>query len=162
MLQISNFIAGPLKTSGVFEQEPGERSIGDGLADIGHEPLEEPNIMHRNEQRAKHLVREKIVTDRSAGKCTASVALATGLNRAFLAGKTAVSEANRARSGEGIGVAAISRGQGAIEHIDACRDGDGDVARESNAHQVARFMNREHGGGFGQDAFHGFKPFTDR
>ena len=142
MLQNSNFIAGSLKTSGVFEQEPCECSTGDGLADIRHEPLEEPNIMHRNEQRAKHLVREKIVTDGSAGKSTAGVALAAGLDGAFLAGKTAVSEANRARSGEGIGVAAISRGQGAIEHIDARCNGDGDIPGESNAHQVAWFMNR--------------------
>ena len=162
MLQNNFFFTRPLKTPWVFEQEPGERSIGDGLTDVGHEPLEEPYIMHGNEQRAKHLACEKIVADGSTGKSGAGVAVAAGFNRAIFADKSAVSEPDRAGAGEGIGIAAIAGGQRAIEHINARRDGNGNVAGETDAHQVARFMSREHGRRLLQYRLHRLKPFAHR
>src|SRR6478672_2194787 len=45
-----------------------ECPLPDRPADVRHQPLEEPNIMQGNEDRAKHLAREKIVPDRAPGE----------------------------------------------------------------------------------------------
>src|SRR5439155_14895354 len=44
-----------------------ELPAADRAADVGHQPLEESNIMHRQQHRAKHLAREKKVANRAAG-----------------------------------------------------------------------------------------------
>src|SRR5258706_8585600 len=100
--------------SGVVLQKPPERSIANGPADIRHEPLVEPNIMHRNKDRAKHFAGKKEMPDRPPGKYTASVAIAAGFDRPTIGGVLAVAEADGAIGGERVSVAAIARRQHAI------------------------------------------------
>src|SRR5947199_22679 len=65
----------------VVSQAAGKRARGDGPADVRHQPLVEPNIMHGSEDRAKHLAGEKKVPNRPAGKRPAGVAVAPRLDR---------------------------------------------------------------------------------
>src|SRR2546423_11083384 len=117
----------------------------DGAADIRHEALVEPNIMHGNQYRSKHLGREKKVANGAAREMRASVAIAAGFDGVFIGGVFAVAQSKRAGGGEGVGIAAVARGKDAVEHIDTGRDGGGDVAREADAHEIAGFVGREEG-----------------
>src|SRR5258706_12098493 len=106
----------------------------DGAADIRHEALVEPDIMHRNEDGSKHLVGEKKVADGAAGEIAASVAITVIFYRTRIAGEFGIAEAERAGGGEGVGVAAVAGGENAVEHVDAGGDGGDDVAGEADAH----------------------------
>ncbi len=72
----------PDQTSGVGPPEVFKRPGRDRGADIGHQPLVEPNIMHGNEDGSKHLAREKKVPDRPARESPASITVAAGFDRA--------------------------------------------------------------------------------
>src|SRR5438874_11474645 len=103
-----------------------------GAADIRHEALVEPNIMHGNEHRSKHLGREKKVANGTAREMPAGVAIAAAFDGVCIGRIFAVAQAKRAGGGEGVGVAAVSCRQNAVEHIDTAGDGGGDVAREAD------------------------------
>src|SRR5438477_12525503 len=98
----------------------------DGAADIRHEALVEPHIMHGNEDGSKHLVGEKKVANGAAGKIAASVAVAVSFDWIGVLRKSRIAQPQRAGGGEGVGIAAITRGQDAVEHVDAGRDGGDD------------------------------------
>src|SRR5215212_3230405 len=80
----------------VAASEVFELARTDRPANVRHQALVEPNIMQRNEDRAKHLAREKKVSDRPTGKRAARITVAAGLDRAGVAGELAVAQANRA------------------------------------------------------------------
>src|SRR4051812_39426870 len=107
----------------------------DGAADIRHEALVEPHIMHGNEDGSKHLVGEKKVADCAAREIAASIAVAISFNRIGVLRKATVAQPQRPGGGEGVGIAAVARGQDAVEHADAGGDGGDDVAGEADAHE---------------------------
>lgn len=57
------------------------------LTDIRHQPLVEADIMQGNEDGAKHLAGEKVMTDRPTGKMATGVTVARGLNGLVIPGK---------------------------------------------------------------------------
>src|SRR6185503_7549515 len=57
--------------------------FGNRQADIRHKPLIETNIMHRQQDRAKHLPRQEEVPNRPAAETAAGVTIAASLNRAI-------------------------------------------------------------------------------
>ena len=59
-------VGAPNRELAVSRLDTGHRGFADGAADIRHEALVEPNIMHGNEHRSKHLGREKKVADGAA------------------------------------------------------------------------------------------------
>src|SRR5206468_419758 len=69
----------PERAPGVAAAELVEPAARDGPAEIRHEPLVEPNIMHRNQNRAKHLAGKKVMPDRPPGEVLARVAVAARL-----------------------------------------------------------------------------------
>src|SRR4051812_29196604 len=75
-----------------------ERARFDRPAEVARQPLVEPNIMHGRQHRAKHLARQKIVTDRPEGKFPAGVTVAARLDRAGIFDVFAVAKADRAVS----------------------------------------------------------------
>src|SRR5258706_1514619 len=147
--------------SGVVLQKPPERSIANGPADVRHEPLEEPNIMHRNEDRAKHFACKKEMPDRPAGKRAAGIAVAAGLDRPAIGSVLAGLETNWSIASKRIGIAPVSRRQHAIEHINARGDGGGNIAREPDSHQITRLFGRKHRRGGLQHTLHRLKPLAD-
>ena len=76
---------GPELTPRIVRAELLKSPLADRPADVRHQPLVEPHIMHGNEHRAKHLAGEKKVPDRPAGESPAGVAVAAGLDRAGIA-----------------------------------------------------------------------------
>src|SRR3954466_9564163 len=67
-----------------------EVPFGNGPADVRHQALVEPDIMHGDEDRSKHLGGEKKVADGAAGEGAAGVAVAAGLDRPRVAQVLAV------------------------------------------------------------------------
>src|SRR5882762_671026 len=91
----------------------------------------------------------------------ASVAIAAGFYWTWIGRVFAVAQSKRAGGGEGVGVAAIARGEDAVEHIDTGRDGGGDVAGEADAHEIAGFIFWEEGCGVLKNLHHGVKALAD-
>src|SRR6266566_6729013 len=133
----------------------------DGAADIRHEALVEPHIMHGNEDGSKHLVGEKKVADGATGEIAASVAVAVSFDWIGVLYKARIAQPQRAGGGEGVGIAAVARGEDAVEHIDSSGDGGDDVAGIADAHEVAGFIFREQWGGVLEDLQHGVEGFAD-
>src|SRR2546423_15413742 len=119
----------------------------DGAADIRHEALVEPNIMHGNQYRSKHLGREKKVANGAAREMRASVAIAAGFDGVFIGGGFSVGQSKRAGGGEGGGGAAVAGGGGAAEQIDPRRGGGGGGRGEAEAHRETGVVAAEEGGG---------------
>ena len=73
-----------------------ELPLADRPADVGHQPLEESNIMHGKQHRTKHLAREKKVPDRPTAEMPAGVAVAAVLYRIVVGRETTISQPHRA------------------------------------------------------------------
>src|SRR5437764_8393733 len=91
-------------------------SARDRPADVRHEPLVEPNIMHGNQNRAKHLGGKKEMPQRPAAEIAAGVAVATALDGPAVPLILRVSQPDRPAGGEGVGGATIPSRQHAIVH----------------------------------------------
>src|SRR5437762_7901915 len=130
------------QTPRVSRTELLKATVADRLAHVRHQPLVESNIMHRNQHGSKHLTSEKEMADRPACKRATGVAIAAFFYRAGIGDQLAVAQSQWTLRREGIRVSPVARGHDAIEHIHTLGNGGDDVARETDAHQVARLVLR--------------------
>ena len=90
---------------------------------IGNEALIEAHVVDRAEHGGEHFVRCKKVMDVRAGESArAGVAIARRIDRERVAPELSVCEADAAAGGEYGGRARITRGNHAVEHVDAEAD----------------------------------------
>src|SRR5579863_7581019 len=107
------------------------------MTNIRHQPLVEPDIMHGNEDGAKHFAREKKVPDRTSRKSPAGITPATAFYRTCITLINAVPQPDRSAARERIGIAAIAGRQHAIEHINPRGNRGHNVTRITDAHQLS-------------------------
>src|SRR5689334_18895658 len=106
-LTLSHHFPRPEHASRVIPAKIVESPLADRPADVSHQPLVEPNIMHRAKDRAKHLAGIKKVPDRYAAEIAARIAVASRLNRLAILQILTVPQPLGAFCGERIRVAAI-------------------------------------------------------
>src|SRR5687767_3853510 len=99
----------PQRTPRVGRQELCKSSLRQRPADVRHEPLVEPGIMHRNQDGTKHLRRKKVMPYRPPGEVQARVTVAARFDRGRVALVFAVPKADGPAGGKRVRVAAVAR-----------------------------------------------------
>ena len=118
--------------------------LGNSLAQSGHQPLEEPQIMLGHQHRAEDLGRADEVMDIGAVPGRAGRARAAGLQWLAVLGEAGVADVDRPVGGECLAGAPRAGRQHAIEHVDPAPDRLDDVVGLADPHQVARPVGGQH------------------
>src|SRR4051812_35195659 len=98
------------------------------------------------------------MADVRAGEARTGRAFAALLQRAFVAGEARVAEVESALPRSRAAGTAETRGQHAVEHVDAGADHAQDALGVADAHEVARASSRQKTGGGGRHAEHQLAP----
>ena len=72
-----------------------------------------------------------------------------------------IADIDRTASGKGLRRAAAAGRHHAVEHIDPAQNRADNVIRTADAHQITRFVLRQHSGRIVQNLKHGFLPLAD-
>ena len=123
--------------------------------------LEETQVVDGDERGAEHFFDVEEVAEIAFREVSAAVAIAAVFQRGFVVRVLGVAEAQGAGVGEGQGVAAVSRGEDAIEHVDAAFDGFEDVFGVADAHEVAGFEVGDEGSDSFDGVDHALVAFAD-
>src|SRR5215468_4297702 len=120
----------------------GEAPLGDRSSRAGGEILVVEQIDDRQEGPAERLIGLEQMVQVSAGKIARRGTAALRIERARIVGMPCILDIDRAEAGKGEPMAAVARGQNAIEHIDAMADRIENIRRCADAHQIARALDR--------------------
>src|SRR6516164_2850804 len=115
-----------------------ETAGGDRSARPRHQILIVVEVDDGQEHAAERLAAAKEVMQIGAGKVARGRAAAFRIERPRIAGVTSVPDVDRPEAREGEAVAAIARGQHAIEHVDAACDRLEKIVGRAYSHEIAR------------------------
>ena len=113
---------------------------------LGHEVLQEVDVVQREERAAELFAGVMQVTQVSAREMTAGVVVHAFDERAVVFLVAEVLHADRAVGRERAAMAADARGHRAVEHVGAERDHAEELGRGADAHDVARLVLGEERG----------------
>ncbi len=121
----------------------GEVTRGDMHVGLGHEVLQEMDIMQREQRAAKLFAGVVQVTQVGAREMTTGVIVHAFDQRAVVFAVTQVLDADRTIGGERAAMASDAGGHRAVEHVGAERDHAEQLGRGPDAHDVAGFVLRQ-------------------
>src|SRR5690606_31907198 len=120
--------------------EFGERPLPDRRPDLGHEPVQESQVVPGGQAHGQHFAGFEQVADVGTGVVSADVAIAIRIQRAKIAGIAGVADDDRPRPGEHAAVAPYPGRQDAVKHVDAPGDPlDRKSTRLNSSHETRSY-----------------------
>ena len=126
----------------VFCTEFLEAALVERIADLLHQMVVEPEVMHDQQTLRQHLAALEQVAQIRAAEPAAGRTLTAFLDRAVVGLILRIHDVENAAVREQMTVARVPGRHDAVEEVDAARNALDDVARRADAHQIARLVLR--------------------